>query len=84
MHWEELNTFCRQLGPYFRREGMTFRSLCDKEENNKESFKDSLTEDFSKISLLLERVKLPRMPIRRSWEIPIAWSTWSKKDLGIS
>jgi hypothetical protein len=21
------------------------------------------------------------VPIRRSWEIPIAWSTWSKKDL---
>ena len=55
--------------------------LSDKGEDSKESFKDSLTEDFSKISLLLERVKLPRVPIRRSWEIPIAWSTWSKKDL---
>ena len=27
MHWVQLNTFCRQLGPYFRREGKTFRSL---------------------------------------------------------
>ena len=28
MHWVQLNTFCRQLGIYFRREGMTFRNLC--------------------------------------------------------
>ena len=27
MHWIQLNTFCRKLGFYFRREGMTFRSL---------------------------------------------------------
>jgi hypothetical protein len=54
--------------------------LSDKGEDNKESFKNLLTEDFSRISLLLERVKLPRVSIRRSWEIPIAWSTWSGKS----
>ena len=52
----------------------------DKGEDSKESFKDSLTEDFSTKSLLLEKVKLPRVPLKEV-VIPIAWSTWSKKDL---
>jgi hypothetical protein len=38
-----------------------------------------LTEDFSSISRLLERVKLARVPMRRHWEDPRVWSTCRRR-----
>jgi hypothetical protein len=46
-----------------------------------ESLRVSITEDLSRISLLLERVRLARTPDTRTWEAPNALSSCNKRDL---